>query len=102
MEFIQCLLSLKESMWLLISNQCMLQSFGTLLSAPTFIQFHFFRYPIEGAVILAPLDFTKSLSKTKITEMLGGQLATVVLSDMVGLIMFVCVFIYLFFYLTLF
>nr|CAH0108250.1 unnamed protein product [Daphnia galeata] len=39
-------------------------------------------YPIEGALILAPLDFTKCSSQTKITEMLGGQLATVVVSDM--------------------
>ncbi|XP_046449889.1 rRNA methyltransferase 2, mitochondrial-like isoform X2 [Daphnia pulex] len=39
-------------------------------------------YPIEGAVILAPLDFTKSLSQTRITEILGGQLANAVLSDM--------------------
>lgn len=51
------------------------------------IQLISFRYPIEGALILAPLDFTKCSSQTKITEMLGGQLATVVVSDMVGLIL---------------
>ncbi|KAI9562938.1 hypothetical protein GHT06_010394 [Daphnia sinensis] len=39
-------------------------------------------FPIEGAQILAPLDFTKSSSQTKVTEMLDGCLADVVLSDM--------------------
>lgn len=39
-------------------------------------------YPIEGAHILAPLDFTKLSSQTKVTELLDGCLADVVLSDM--------------------
>ncbi|XP_057368162.1 rRNA methyltransferase 2, mitochondrial-like [Daphnia carinata] len=39
-------------------------------------------YPVEGAHILAPLDFTKLSSQTKVTEMLDGCLADVVLSDM--------------------
>lgn len=42
-------------------------------------------YPVEGAIVLAPLDFTQASSQQKVTSVLDGLLADVVLSDMVSI-----------------
>ncbi len=40
-------------------------------------------YPVEGAVILPPMDFTDASSQKKVSCQLNGSLVDVVLSDMV-------------------
>ena len=42
-------------------------------------------HSVEGATIIAPADFTLKNTQVKITELLAGQNADVILSDMVDI-----------------
>lgn len=74
--------NLKGNMLPLIFNLC---NQATYLESQLFrlMIFSYLRYPIDGAHVMPPMDFTKESCQTAITQKLGGSPVDVVLSDMV-------------------